>query len=133
MSDSVKKRAASEEADGDPSKKKTKLDPEVNEVDEVAKPPKKPFNPLSPLPTLDRPASHLFVFGNGDSGQFGLGTDVTGDISRPRLHNWMEDAIKEGKLGGEGCGLQRACAGGMHTLALDESGKVYSSSAFVKY
>ncbi len=85
MSDSVKKRAASEEADGDPSKKKTKLDPEVNEVDEVAKPPKKPFNPLSPLPTLDRPASHLFVFGNGDSGQFGLGTDVTGDISRPSL------------------------------------------------
>ncbi|QRV82740.1 RCC1/BLIP-II protein [Ceratobasidium sp. AG-Ba] len=73
---------------------------------------KPPFNPLPAVRAPKRPAAQVFVFGNGDMGQFGLGTDTLGDISRPRLHSWFKDAIEAGVLGR-----------GMHTLAVDELGK----------
>ena len=58
-------------------------------------------------------------------GQFGLGTSVTGDISKPRLHAWFEAAAQNDTLGSEvGAGIEQVCAGGMHTLAIDELGKV---------
>lgn len=51
--------------------------------------------------------------------------DVLGDISRPRLHTWFKEAIDAGALGSEvGAGVDALCAGGMHTLAVDEAGKV---------
>ncbi|KAF8527766.1 regulator of chromosome condensation 1/beta-lactamase-inhibitor protein II [Gautieria morchelliformis] len=67
-----------------------------------------------------------FVFGTGDFGQFGLGTETLGEISRPRLHAWFETAAKGDILGSEGAGVEKICAGGMHTLAIDEAGKVWS-------
>ncbi|KAF8335878.1 regulator of chromosome condensation 1/beta-lactamase-inhibitor protein II [Cantharellus anzutake] len=73
-----------------------------------------------------RPCRQLFIWGNGDMGQFGLGPDTLGDIVRPRLHSWFEEATREGKLGGEGAGLEVICAGGMHSLVIDEAGKVWS-------
>lgn len=76
-----------------------------------------------------RPAREVFIFGNGDMGQFGLGTDTLGDISRPRRHKWFEEAVLDGKLGGDGAGVEMVCAGGMHTLAIDEAGKVSSPCA----
>ncbi|CAE6398586.1 unnamed protein product [Rhizoctonia solani] len=69
----------------------------------------------------------LFVFGNGDMGQFGLGTSVLGDISRPRQHVWFKEAIDAGILGtAPGAGIDALCAGGMHTLVVDEVGRVWS-------
>ncbi|KDQ13965.1 hypothetical protein BOTBODRAFT_110732 [Botryobasidium botryosum FD-172 SS1] len=87
-----------------------------------------PFNPLPTLPAHTRPPLQLFIFGNGDSGQFGLGTDAAmmGEFARPRLHTWFDEAIKEGKLGEEGAGVESVAAGGMHTLVIDEAGKVWS-------
>ncbi|KAG8698245.1 hypothetical protein FRC09_007335 [Ceratobasidium sp. 395] len=88
---------------------------------------KPPFNPLPAVRAPKRPAAQVFVFGNGDMGQFGLGTDVLGDISRPRPHAWFKDAIEAGILGREkGAGIDDLCAGGMHTLAVDELGKVWT-------
>lgn len=43
---------------------------------------------------------------------------------RPRLHKWFESATKGGLLGGEEAGVEKVCAGGMHSLALDEAGRV---------
>ncbi|GAB1527603.1 hypothetical protein RhiTH_010779 [Rhizoctonia solani] len=88
---------------------------------------KPPFNPLPVAQPPTRPAMQLFVFGNGDMGQFGLGTSVLGDISRPRQHVWFKEAIDAGILGtAPGAGIDALCAGGMHTLVVDEVGRVWS-------
>jgi hypothetical protein len=79
-------------------------------------------------------------------GQFGLGPDELEEIGRPKLHSWsvrariadirdevltrgrFEEQIEDGKLsrdGKEGSGgLEAVACGGMHTLAVDEGGKV---------
>ena len=86
-----------------------------------------PLNPLVTPASHPRPGRQLFVFGNGDMGQFGLGLDTLGDITRPRLHAWFEAAIKEGKLGeAVGAGIERVAVGGMHSLIIDELGRVWS-------
>ncbi|PWN38141.1 RCC1/BLIP-II [Meira miltonrushii] len=72
-------------------------------------------------PVLTR---EMFVFGNGDMGQHGLGTDVLDEIKRPRRHVMLGDLIKEGKLGSQG--LETVAAGGMHTLAIDSTGRIFS-------
>lgn len=72
-------------------------------------------------PTIPREA---FVFGNGDMGQHGLGTEVLDEIKRPRRHAWVAKMIGEGKLGAGG--LAVVAAGGMHTLAIDSTGRIFS-------
>lgn len=57
-------------------------------------------------------------------GQFGLGTDAIDEIKRPRKHIWVEEKIQKGELG-EG-GFEQIAAGGMHTLAIDSEGKIWS-------
>ncbi|KAF8520331.1 hypothetical protein BU17DRAFT_65360 [Hysterangium stoloniferum] len=80
-----------------------------------------------PLPASHpRPPRLCFVFGTGDFGQFGLGTETLGEISRPRLHAWFETAAKGDTLGSDGAGVEKICAGGMHSLVIDEVGKVWS-------
>lgn len=64
----------------------------------------------------------LLIWGNGDMGQLGLGTDALEEIQRPRLHAWAAEETKEGKLGKHG--LAQVAAGGLHTLALDSNGTV---------
>ena len=51
---------------------------------------------------------------------------LTSYIPWYRLHAWFEDAVdRGGVLGNErGAGLEAIAAGGMHTLAVDEDGKV---------
>lgn len=38
----------------------------------------------------EKPMS-VFVAGNGDMGQLGLGTDATNELRRPKLHPWFEE------------------------------------------
>ncbi|KAF8588636.1 RCC1/BLIP-II [Ramaria rubella] len=86
----------------------------------------KAINVLQKSSSHPRPPRLCFVFGTGDFGQFGLGTETLGEISRPRLHAWFETAAKGDVLGSEGAGVEKICAGGMHTLVVDEAGKVWS-------
>lgn len=67
-------------------------------------------------------AREMFVFGNGDMGQHGLGTEALDEIKRPRRHAWVAKANEEGKLGKGG--LEMIAAGGMHSLAIDSTGRV---------
>lgn len=66
----------------------------------------------------------MFVFGNGDMGQHGLGTEALDEIKRPRRHAWVAKANEDGKLGKGG--LEMVAAGGMHSLAIDSTGRVSS-------
>lgn len=80
-----------------------------------------------------------FVFGNGDFGQHGMGWDADSDdedegpkkpkvlveIARPRLHILLEEKIGKKEKGWES-GLASLECGGMHTLAIDGEGKVWS-------
>lgn len=56
----------------------------------------------------------VIVFGSGDCGQLGLGEDLV-SCPRPKRHPFFED--KE---------IVSVAAGGLHTLALSRSGRVYS-------
>jgi len=90
----------------------------------VPKPKPPPFNALPVIPPPRQYPLHVFVFGNGDAGQFGLGPDVLDEIGRPKLHSWIEEAIKEGKFGEKGAGFETLVAGGMHSIAVSPNGKV---------
>lgn len=57
-----------------------------------------------------------------------MGPDNLDEIGRPKLHSWFEEQIEEGNLSRDGKpgsgGLESVCCGGMHTLAIDEAGRV---------
>ena len=89
--------------------------------------------PGRPMNDLPRPASHprpgrqLFICGAGDYGQLGMGTSAhaTQELRKPRLHVGFELAMKTGMLGNKlGAGIERAVSGGMHSLVIDEAGRV---------
>ena len=81
---------------------------------------------LASLPAPGELARTAFVCGNGDMGQHGMGDDdkVLCEIKRPRLHTVFEEKIHEGGSWKEGI-AQLEC-GGMHTLAIDGEGQVWS-------
>ncbi|KAK8854578.1 hypothetical protein IAR55_003317 [Kwoniella newhampshirensis] len=89
-----------------------------------------PINAIPGVPPVASPHNALFIWGTGDMGQFGLGPDELDEIARPKLHSWFEEQIEDGKLsrdGKEGSGgLEAVACGGMHTLAIDEAGRVRS-------
>ena len=83
------------------------------------------MNDLPVPPSHPRPARQLLIFGNGDWGQLGMGPDAYAEIPKPRLHAWFEVALQTDILGTEtGAGIESVSAGGMHTLVVDEVGKV---------
>ncbi|KAF8706816.1 chromosome condensation (RCC1) repeat, partial [Rhizoctonia solani] len=84
------------------------------------------LNSVPAIPDHPRPAYQILVFGNGDSSQFGMGPNATGEYPRPRMQKFFKTASDEGKLGGEGAGVESLAAGGLHTLAIDEAGKVWT-------
>ncbi|WWC90461.1 uncharacterized protein L201_005396 [Kwoniella dendrophila CBS 6074] len=87
-------------------------------------------NELPQIPAPASPHNALFIWGTGDMGQFGLGPDELDEIPRPKLHSWFEEEIEDGKLSRDGKegngGLESVACGGMHTLAIDEAGRVRS-------
>lgn len=87
-----------------------------------ARPPS--LNPLRKAAERVRPARQLFVYGNGDFGQLGLGPDETTELFKPKLHEWCAEAVAAGSFGEEGAGIEAVAAGGMHSLMVDEEGKV---------
>lgn len=83
------------------------------------------INEVPRPPARVRPSRTLWLFGNGDMGQFGLGTGGLGEVSRPEIHGWFEQARQTQALGlNEGAGIERLAVGGMHNLVIDEVGKV---------
>lgn len=84
---------------------------------------------LNPLPTPQahpRPAPLLFVWGTGNAGQFGMGEDNLGELTKPQRNKLVEEMIQEGKFGEKGAGFQAVAAGGMSSLLVDEQGTVSS-------
>ncbi|GAA5823288.1 hypothetical protein JCM10212_006470 [Sporobolomyces blumeae] len=77
------------------------------------------------LPAPEKAPRTIFVFGTGDMGQHGLGTDTLDEIKRPRRHAGVEQKIQDGQDGWQG-GVGELVCGGMHTLAIDGNGKVWS-------
>ncbi|GAA5886774.1 hypothetical protein JCM16303_003309 [Sporobolomyces ruberrimus] len=77
------------------------------------------------LPSPSEAPRSVFVFGTGDMGQHGLGTSTLDEIKRPRRHVNIEEFIETGKEGWQG-GVGELVCGGMHTLAIDQNGKVWS-------
>ncbi|KAM0790239.1 hypothetical protein ACM66B_005548 [Microbotryomycetes sp. NB124-2] len=89
---------------------------------------------------VDESPRTAFVFGNGDFGQHGMGYDEDSDdddddkpkkpkvlveISRPRLHILFEEMIGKRQQGWEK-GIASLECGGMHSLAVDGNGRVWS-------
>jgi len=116
-----------------PVVRRTRVEPEG--ADEVkAKAPKekpaplpqsKPYLNALPVPSQPtRPSPLMFAWGAGNFGQFGMGPDVLGELSKPRRNPWVEEQIAKGTFGGEGAGVESIAAGGLHTLFIDEKGTV---------
>ncbi|GAA5957827.1 hypothetical protein JCM3765_003780 [Sporobolomyces pararoseus] len=77
------------------------------------------------LPKPEDAPRSIFVFGTGDMGQHGLGTSTLDEIKRPRRHLIVQDKIDQSDEGFEG-GVGELVCGGMHTLCIDNLGKVWS-------
>ena len=89
------------------------------------KEPKEPY--LNDLPVSEeplRPAPLLFAWGCGNSGQFGMGEDFLGELSKPQRNKVVEAMIEQGDFGAKGAGLESIAAGGMSSLFIDEQGTV---------
>ena len=97
------KRQASSEALNPPKRARTENPHSHNDICNLRR-----------LPTCDGPLT-LFVWGCGNHGSLGLGPDELGELTRPKRH-------KDQK------GIMSIAAGGLHTLLLDEDGKVSTSS-----
>ncbi|KAI0346830.1 RCC1/BLIP-II [Trametopsis cervina] len=73
--------------------------------------------------------SQVFVWGAGNAGQFGMGTEHTGEFKRPRKNTAIEEMIKAGKFGKKGLGFVALAAGGMSSLFVDYNGTIWSCGA----
>ncbi|GAA5977902.1 hypothetical protein JCM10908_005141 [Rhodotorula pacifica] len=83
---------------------------------------------LEPIPSPAEAPRTIFIFGTGDMGQNGLGVDdpkALDEIKRPRKHIGFAKKVEQGEKGWEG-GVADLVCGGMHTLAIDGEGKVWS-------
>ncbi|KZV91503.1 RCC1/BLIP-II protein [Exidia glandulosa HHB12029] len=105
-----------------PTTKRAKRATTLNGTSSIGQP---TLNEIPACASHPRPSRRLFVFGGSEMGVLGLGV-LPNNITRPRLHAWFEDAVAKGILGGDGAGVETAAAGGMHTLVIDEAGKVWS-------
>jgi regulator of chromosome condensation len=105
------------------SKKSRKLSP-IHEAPPAPKQLKPYFNPLPVPPQKHRPGLLPFVWGTGNFGQFGMGPEVLGEVSKPRRNTWIEERIEDGAFGEDNAGIESVACGGLHTIFLDEKGTV---------
>ncbi|GAA5903891.1 hypothetical protein JCM6882_001341 [Rhodosporidiobolus microsporus] len=80
---------------------------------------------LTAVPAADVAPRAVFIFGTGDMGQLGLGTDMLDEIKRPRRHAAFQSKIDAEEEGWKK-GPADLMAGGMHSLVIDSEGKVWS-------
>ena len=105
------------------TKKSRKLSP-IREAPPAPKQLKPYFNSLPVPPQKQRPGLLPFVWGTGNFGQFGMGPEVLGEISKPRRNTWIEERIEDGAFGEVNAGIESVACGGLHTIFLDEKGTV---------
>ena len=108
------------------AKKSRKLSP-IREAPPAPKQLKPYFNPLPVPPQKQRPGLLPFVWGTGNFGQFGMGPNVLGEISKPKRNTWIEERIEDDTFGEDNAGIESVVCGGLHTIFLDERGTVGQS------
>ena len=116
----VKKSAAPAKAPATTSKKRKKdEDDEKEDEEQKAKEPARPIKKVKAKVVInDVPKQKLdvYVFGEGSSGELGLGTAKNAiDVKRPRLNPL---------LSAQDVGVVQVAAGGMHCLALTKDNKI---------
>lgn len=119
-------RSALTEKSTEPATKKSR---KLSPIREAPPPPKqsKPYFNSLPLPVppqKQRPGLLPFVWGTGNFGQFGMGPDVLGEISKPKRNTWIEERIEDGAFGEDNAGIESVACGGLHTIFIDEKGTV---------
>ena len=108
------------------TKKSRKLSP-IHEAPSAPKQLKPYFNLLPVPPQKQRPGLLPFVWGTGNFGQFGMGPDVLGEVSKPKRNTWIEEHIEASAFGEDNAGIESVACGGLHTIFLDERGTVSQS------
>ncbi|KAK5169466.1 uncharacterized protein LTR77_005442 [Saxophila tyrrhenica] len=110
------KKSASPAEKKQPASRRRKAETEVTSTQ-----PTKKVKPLEKGPVINEPptaALNVYVFGEGSSGELGLGTAKNGiDVKRPRLN---------ANLAADKAGVVKIVAGGMHCLALTQDNKILS-------
>jgi len=82
------------------------------------------FNRLPVPPAKQRPGLLPFAWGAGNFGQFGMGPDILGEITKPRRNAWAAEQIEDDVFGEDQAGMESVAAGGLHTVFIDEKGVV---------
>lgn len=123
-----RKRKAADEEEEVPAQKKRKADTkkesttpsEERKIAPVKEKKEKPKKVEKPLPEINQAPTarlDLFVFGNGDNCELGLGTKSNAtEVTRPRLNKFLSGDV----------GVVHVAIGGMHGLALTHDNKIYS-------
>ena len=97
---------------------------QIHEVPPAPKQLKPYFNPLPVPPQKKRPGLQPFFWGTGNFGQFGMGPEVLGEVSKPKRNTWIEEHIEACTFGEDNAGIESVACGGLHTIFLDERGTV---------
>ena len=136
VADSRRKPSSRSALPEDPAQPTTKKSRKLSPIREAPPAPKqlKPyFNPLPVPPQKQRPGLLPFVWGTGNFGQFGMGPDVLGEVSKPKRNTWIEERIEDGAFGEDSAGIESVACGGLHTIFLDEKGTVSQPNDHFEY
>jgi len=102
--------------------------PQLKKQRKAASETEPPINAIPEFPAKMVPPAQIFVWGTGNFGQFGMGTNYLDELSKPTRNTWVEEKIAQGAFGpGPGSGIVGVAAGGLHSLFIDENGTVCSS------
>jgi hypothetical protein len=94
-----------------------------SQMHQTTVPQKSQLNALPTIPHHVRPTSRVFVWGTGNFGQFGMGSNRTGEYGKPQQNMLVENMIESGDFG-EGLGGEYITSGGIHTIFVNERGRV---------
>jgi len=101
--------------------------PQLKKQRKAASETEPPINAIPEFPAKMVPPAQIFVWGTGNFGQFGMGTNHLDELSKPTRNTWVEEKIAQGVFGpGPGSGIVGVAAGGLHSLFIDENGTVCS-------